>query len=227
MTQMRFIEEDTVQIPMKEYPVHVDATRTAALLVRHPTPETIQDFLEKQAQLDLTYSGVGETVGTAPSGYIVDHTRVRLGSGEEVFASARLALEDWQQFQLGWLAPWPANTPIREGSVIVLVARSLGLWWLNACRIVYVIEEDHDAKRFGFAYGTLPAHAGSGEERFMIETDDEGTVWYDIRAFSCPQGPLSYIGYPYLRYVQKRFAKDSAAVMQDSVKSALALAIAR
>lgn len=196
------------------------------MLLRKPTPATIQDFLEAQAELDLTYGGVGETAGTVPSGYIVDHTRVKLGRGEEVFASARLALENWQQFQLGWLLPWPVSTPIREGSVIALVARSLGFWWLNACRIVYVIEQDHDSKRFGFAYGTLPAHAGSGEERFMIELDDQETVWYDIRAFSRPQGLLSHLGYPYLRHVQKRFGRDSSAVMRETVKLAPQLAVA-
>jgi uncharacterized protein (UPF0548 family) len=103
--------------------------------------------------------------------------------------------------------------------VIVLVARSLGCWWLNACRIVYSIDQGLERKRFGFAYGTLPAHAGSGEERFMVEMDDKGIVWYDILAFSRPQGPLSHIGYPYLRNVQQRFARDSAAAMQTAVKS--------
>ena len=47
-----------------------------------------------------------------------------------------------------------------------LLARALGLWVLNACRIVYVIEEDGPLRRFAFAYGTLPEHAESGEERF-------------------------------------------------------------
>ena len=196
------------------------------MLLRQPTPETIQRFLEKQTQLDLTYSGVGETAGTPPPGYTVDHTRVRLGRGEAVFASACLALENWQQFELTWLTAWPAATPIREESVIALVARSLGCWWLNACRIVYVIDEGCERKRFGFAYGTLPAHAGSGEERFMVEIDDEGIVWYDILAFSLPQGPLSYIGYPYLRHVQKRFARDSVEAMQTAVKSSPELAVA-
>lgn len=212
--------------PLKEYLVHRHSTRTEVLLLRRPTPQTIQRFLEKQTQLDLTYSGVGETAGTPPSGYTVDHTRVRLGSAEGVFASARLALENWQQFELTWLTALPAATPICEGRVIALVARSLGFWWLNACRIVYVIDEGWERKRFGFGYGTLPGHAGSGEERFMVEMDDKGTVWYDILAFSRPQGPLSHIGYPYLRYVQKRFARDSAEAMQTAVKSSPELAVA-
>ena len=47
----------------------------------------------------------------------------------------------------------------------------LGLWWLNACRIVYVVDEAGPVTKFGFAYGTLPGHAGTGEERFLVEWD--------------------------------------------------------
>src|SRR5262245_46391050 len=42
--------------------------------------------------------------------------------------------------------------------------------------------------RHGFASGTLPAHAESGEERFIVEWDRaDGGVWYDILAFSRPR----------------------------------------
>lgn len=210
---------------LREYLVYGHPTRTEVLLLRRPTPKTLQRFLESQVQLDLTYSGVGQTAGTPPSGYTVDHTRVRLGSGELAFASACSALENWQQFQLTWLTAWPTPTPIREGNVIVLAARSFGCWWLNACRIVDVVDEGWERKKIGFAYGTLPGHAGSGEERFIVEIDDEGIVWYDILAFSRPQGPLSHMGYPYLRHVQKRFARDSAEAMQAAVKTSPKLAV--
>ena len=151
----------------------------------------------------------------------MDHTRVKLGAGEEVFAAAKAALESWQQFQIGWLDAWPATTPIRQGEVVAVVARSIGLWWLNACRIVYLIDEELEEKKFGFAYGTLPDHAGAGEERFLIEMDGDGSVWYDILAFSRPNHVLARIGYPYVRRVQKRFGQQSAAAMQQAVESAL------
>ena len=36
-------------------------------------------------------------------------------------------------------------------------------------------------RKFGFAYGTLPDHAATGEERFLIEwNQDDDSVWYDI-----------------------------------------------
>ena len=98
------------------------------------------------------------------------------------------------------------------------MARRLGLWWLNACRIVYVVDEAGPVRRYGFAYGTLPDHAGTGEERFLVEWDRaSGEVWYDILAFSRPHQLLTRLGYPYMRRVQKRFGRESAAAMLRAV----------
>jgi uncharacterized protein (UPF0548 family) len=148
------------------------------------------------------------------------HTRAKIGRGEPVFYSAKSALQRWQQFRLGWLEAYSPETPIQRGEVVAVVARSMGVWWLNACRIVYVIEDDGPLQRFGFAYGTLPDHAGSGEERFLIEINESGDVWYDILAFSRPQHVLARLGYPFVRVVQKRFGKESAAAMIKTVQYA-------
>ena len=106
------------------------------LFLRRPTAEAIRAFLAAQARLDLTYSAVGATATNPPAGYVVDHTRIKLGEGEKVFAAAKAALERWQQFRLGWVEACPEDTPIKEGQVVAILARSIGLWWLNACRIV-------------------------------------------------------------------------------------------
>ena len=56
---------------------------------------------------------------------------------------------------------------------------------VNACRVVYVVDEEEPIQRYGFAYGTLPDHAETGEERFLVEWNRaSGEVWYDILAFS-------------------------------------------
>jgi uncharacterized protein (UPF0548 family) len=188
------------------------------LFLRRPTAEAIRAFLAAQARLDLTYAAVGATTTNPPAGYVVDHTRIKLGQGEKVFLAAKDALGRWQQFRTGWLEATPHDTPIKEGQVVAILARSLGLWWLNACRIVAVVDEDGPGKRFGFAYGTLPDHAGSGEERFLVEWDrHEGSVWYDILAFSRPRHLLARLGYPWVRRVQKRFGRESAAAMRRAV----------
>jgi uncharacterized protein (UPF0548 family) len=100
------------------------------------------------------------------------------------------------------------------GNVVAVYARLFGLWWLNACRIVYLVNETRTVKQFGFAYGTLPEHAESGEERFTVEwREQDDTVWYDILAFSRPHQLLTRLGYPLVRRFQRRFASDSAAAM--------------
>ena len=103
---------------------------------------------------------------------------------------------------------------------MAIVARQVGLWWLNACRIVYVVDEPGSVSRYGFANGTLPDHAGRGEERFLVEWDRaSGSVWYDVLAFSRPHQPLTRLAYPYMRGVQKRFGRESAAAMMRAVDS--------
>jgi uncharacterized protein (UPF0548 family) len=101
-----------------------------------------------------------------------------------------------------------------------VLARAFGLWWLNACRIVYIVDEDDGSmRRFGFAYGTLPGHAESGEERFLVEWDRrDGCVWYDILAFSRPNHFLVRLAYPQARKLQKQFARDSALSIQRAAR---------
>jgi len=82
---------------------------------------------------------------------------------------------------------------------------------------VYVVDE---ATRFGFAYGTLPDHAESGEERFLVERTADGVVWYDIRVFSRPNQFLARLVAPLARHLQDQFRRDSSAAMVRAVKRA-------
>ena len=119
---------------------------------------------------------------------------------------------------MGWVEAWPPETPIQAGQVVAVIARLFGLWWLNACRIVYVVDEQGPVQRYGFACGTLPEHAESGEERLTVEWHEaDDAAWYDILAFSRPQQLLARWGYPFARRLQKRFARDSAAAMRRAV----------
>jgi uncharacterized protein (UPF0548 family) len=191
---------------------------------RKPSADSLRRLLAAQARLEFTYPDVGATAanGATPAGYVADHTRVKLGRGTEVFDRARAALVRWEQFRLGWLEAFPADTPLRPGENVVVLARVLGFWWTNAARIVYTIDEPGEpVVRFGFAYGTLPGHAESGEERFLIEWDrSTDQIWYDIRAFSRPRHILTRIGYPFARAMQKQFVKQSVAMMQAAATAA-------
>jgi len=185
-------------------------------LFRKPSPHFIRAFLDVQARLNLTYPAVGATAGKPPLGFVVDHTRIKLGEGEKLFQAAKAGLERWDHFRLGWVETCPPDTPIQVGQVVAVLAHSLGIWCLNACRIVYVMDEP---RKFGFAYGTLPGHVESGEERFTVEWHEDDAVWYDILAFSRPNHFLVRLGYPLVRRLQKRFARDSVAAMKGAVGS--------
>ncbi|HEY2837761.1 MAG TPA: DUF1990 domain-containing protein [Pirellulales bacterium] len=177
-----------------------------------PTPQQVEQFLLEQADLPFSYSSVGATATTPPAGFDCDRARVRLGEGEIVFAAACNALRAWTQFDLGWTAALPRDTPLEGNRVVAVLARACGMWTLNAARIVYVV---NSATQFGFAYGTLPGHVERGEERFLIEIDPaNGTVWYDILAFSRPNHAMVRLGYPLVRRLQAKFRCDSAAAMR-------------
>jgi uncharacterized protein (UPF0548 family) len=111
------------------------------LALRKPSEEKIREFLASQASLDLTYSAVGATRTLLPAGYAVDRTRLKLGRGNRVFRGGTNALTDWKGFRLGWLETWPVETPIQVGQDVAVVARLMGFWWLNACRIVYTVDK--------------------------------------------------------------------------------------
>jgi hypothetical protein len=83
---------------------------------------------------------------------------------------------------------------------------------------LFEVDQDGPVRRCGFSYSTLPDHAESGEERFLVEWGRAtGSVWYDILAFSRPRHLLARLGYPWVRRVQRRFARDSAAAMVRAV----------
>jgi uncharacterized protein (UPF0548 family) len=175
----------------------------------------IREFLAAQGGRPFSYAEVGATRDGAPPGYDADHHRARLGAGSEAFERGKAALARWEMFRLGWVELCWSDAPIAPGRAVAVLAKGWGLWWLNACRIVYVIDEPG---RFGFAYGTLPDHVEMGEERFLVERDPaDDSVWYDLFAFSRPHHFLTRLAYRATRGAQKRFARASLRAMQRAV----------
>ena len=70
------------------------------------------------------------------------------------------------------------------------------------CRVIYVIDEPN---RKGFAYGTLPGHPERGEESFIVDQTEDGSVWLTIRSFSRPSAWQWWAVYPFLRFAQTMF----------------------
>jgi uncharacterized protein (UPF0548 family) len=172
-----------------------------------PNEPDVKRFIARQKDLPFTYSSVGATNNTPPLDFTLDHNRILLGRGDVIFRRAIEALKAWKQFDLGWVTIVPAGVKLDVGATVAVKARAFGSWSLSAARVVYMTEE---SRRFGFAYGTLPDHVETGEERFTIEWDSEtDEVWYDILAFSKPRHPLVRLTFPLARSLQKQFAQDS------------------
>jgi len=184
-----------------------------------PTERAAQRFLRAQKSTRFSYPHVGQSrAGGSPAGYVVDHNRIQLGSGIETFERAKMAVRQWKMFAMPWVQLcWP-DAPISVGTDVAVLISHLGFWSLNAARIVYIVDEHGPREKYGFAYGTLPEHGESGEERFTVEfhTSDK-SVWYDLLAFSRPN-LVARITYPFTRSLQRRFAADSKLAMQNAVE---------
>jgi uncharacterized protein (UPF0548 family) len=183
-----------------------------------PDRNTIDAFIAAQQNQNFSYAEVGcSRLKEAPNGYIADRNRIKLGQGIDTFERAKRAVQQWKMFDMPWIdLCWP-DTPTEPGATVAVVISHLGFWSVNACRIVYVVEEHGPLERYGFAYGTLPDHGEIGEERFTVELNpDDQSVWYDLYAISRPTA-LARLAYPFTRALQKRFAQDSKAAMQRGV----------
>lgn len=190
------------------------------VFLRKPSSRVVNTFLELQRSCQLTYDEMGCTQNGSVEGFDCDRYRVELGKGEAVFAAACEAIGDWRMFPAAWTQVVHEHG-IRADETIAVLIKVCGVWWLNSTRIVYVIDDRE--RRFGFAYGTLPGHVESGEELFMVQWDEDDTVWYDLRAVSRPRHWVTRLGYPLARLLQRRFARDSQRAMVEATLTARSL----
>lgn len=184
-------------------------------LIRKPTTSFIDRFIDQSRDLTLSYEKAGITA--------TDEAPVReylavIGHGQADFERAKLALVEWKQFDLGWVQLFPSPSSIAVGTNVAVLIRHLGFWSLNGCRVVYQLAAS--PTRFGYAYGTLPTHAECGEELFEVFLDSgNGDVIYRIRVSARLQSLFASLGAPYVKMLQARFRRDSAAVMKRASSS--------
>ncbi|GGH48131.1 DUF1990 family protein [Microbacterium album] len=69
------------------------------------------------------------------------------------------------------------------GTTLRVQGRLSGMRADAELRVIFVIEE---ARRVGFALGTVGGSVVSGEESFMIEWRDNDEVWFTVKAFDRP-----------------------------------------
>ncbi len=181
-----------------------------------PADETVRVLVSTQKKLPFSYPDPGATLlEKVPEGFRLLHRRVRLGSGAATFSRARYAIRSWRMFRMRWVRLYWLDVQPEVGAVVIVAARGAGLWTLNACRVVYTVDQPGPVETYGFAYGTLPEHIERGEERFLVQWDhSDDSVWYDLMSFSRPAHPLARVGGPLVRRFQRRFATASMATME-------------
>ncbi|MEL5990143.1 DUF1990 family protein [Microbacterium phosphatis] len=73
------------------------------------------------------------------------------------------------------------------GTTLRVHGRVAGMRADAELRVIFVIEE---ARRVGFALGTVGGSMVSGEESFMLEWRENDEVWFTVKAFDRPVGLL-------------------------------------
>ena len=175
-----------------------------AILLRHPP-------LSELAEAALTYPEVGATAGDLPVGYRHVVRRDPLGHGPEVFDRCATALMSWQVHRGAGLHVRASHSPVQRDAVVSqrVGIRAFGL--VAPCKVVYVVD---DPERRGFAYGTLPGHPETGEEAFVVSHRADGSVVFELTAFSRSATVLSRLGGPVTRLVQDRMTDRYVAAAQ-------------
>jgi uncharacterized protein (UPF0548 family) len=146
--------------------------------------------LSDLATLPLTYDEVGATRGPLPARYHHVQKTAVIGRGRARFDEAADKGMRWGMLRGAGLR-LEATTDIAEvGSEVIVHLGPVRA----PCRVVYVVDEP-DLR--GFAYGTLPGHPESGEERFAVRYDSATEeVFAEIVAFSRHATWWSRLGSP-------------------------------
>ena len=124
-----------------------------------------------------------------------------VGTGPGAWNAGRVALTTWKAHQHAGVAISPADALLEAGTVVIATTRLGPIWVVAPCRIVYTTNE---TDRFGFAYGTLPGHPEEGEEAFHVQRHADGSVSFEIVAFSRPATWLVRLAGPIGRVAQVR-----------------------
>jgi len=186
------------------------------LLLKEPNDGELRKLIKHFSKLSYSYRHPGFTRATGEcSGFVVDHNRALLGSTDEDWDRARKAIRDWKMFHQDWIKLcWPYKQ-IKPGVTVAILASHFGFWSVSGARIIYSIDEEDC---YGFAYGTTTSHMERGEERFLVERLEDGSVWFDLYAVSRPQHLMAKLFYPITRRLQRKFAKGAVQAMRTAME---------
>jgi len=189
----------------------------------YPSKIVLNQFLTTMQNAPFSYTEIGytkmdnnlntknKTKDLLLRNYTIDYNHACIGEGTEVWEKARLALKQWKHSPPSFTKIYNNTKGIKEGTIVAVMIKILGIWWRNSAKIVYVIDKPDC---FGFAYGSLLEHAEQGEEAFWISRDSTGRITYHLKAFSKPKFWAAKLAYPLTRKYQHKFAQESLQQMK-------------
>ncbi len=170
-------------------------------LAAGPAPSTLDAMVAAASRAAPTYDHIGSTLHPDQwphrRPHIVERT---LGHGRDAFDAAVRGLREWAPQRAIGASVHPPAAPIRDGTTLLVVLRAGPVRVIAPNRIVEVVDTD---ARFGFAYGTLPGHPERGEESFVVEMVDDGTVRGTVRVDAHAGTLAARLARPAVRRLQR------------------------
>ncbi|WP_405804475.1 DUF1990 domain-containing protein [Streptomyces sp. NBC_00210] len=153
----------------------------------------------------LSYPEVGATrLGPLPDGYQHLHHTTRIGRGRAVFDAAAAVVTDWRMHRGSGVRLLSTAVRAEPGARVEI---SLGVGPLRFTARCQVIWATYERDRAGFGYGTVTGHPECGEESFVVDIRDDGSVWFTVMAFSRPACWYTRLAGPLVPVMQKGYAK--------------------
>ncbi|MET7367754.1 DUF1990 domain-containing protein [Streptomyces sp. NPDC005566] len=163
----------------------------------------------------LTYPEVGATrIGPLPQGYHHLHHRTAVGRGRADFEAAGAAVTEWRMHRGAGTRVNASGERAAEGDG---VAMSLGMGPFRVTAHCEVVWTAYERGRIGFGYGTTARHPELGEECFVVDLADDGTVWFTVMAFSRPASWYARLAGPLVPVFQRLYARRLGNTLRRSV----------
>jgi uncharacterized protein (UPF0548 family) len=168
------------------------------------------------APAPLNYREVGATRGDLlPAGYHHLHHTVRIGRGGDAFETAGNAVTTWRMHRASG-ARVRSEAVRAEAGVPVEVSVGLGPVRFTApCEVIWTA---YEKDRVGFAYGTRAGHPEQGEESFVVDLHEDGSVWFTVTAFSRPAAWYTRLAGPLVPVLQHAYARHLGRTLQRAVE---------
>lgn len=160
----------------------------------------------------LNYAEVGATrLGPLPDGYHHLHHTARIGRGRAAYEEAGEAVTTWRMHRAAGARVRCTATRAEPGVRLEVSAGAGPVRFAAPCEVIWTA---YGSDRTGFAYGTRTGHPEQGEESFVVDLRDDGSVWFTVMAFSRPATWYTRLAGPLVPVLQRWYARRLAQTLR-------------